>query len=228
MLTLNSLSPAEGSRKKRTRVGRGIACGKGKTCGRGHKGQKSRSGVGGLSKGFEGGQMPLQRRLPKFGFNSRISQFSTSIRLSELNKIKGKEVTIDKLKEAGIIVKHISRVKVFASGDVTKAFNLTGIRVSNGAKKAIIKQGGSVADIVEKPKEKFTKKTTAKKSPASKEAKADKAGKEAKASKVSKAPAKKAAPKKAAVAKKTPAKKTTTKKAPVKKAPANKTSKTKK
>lgn len=141
---LNSLS--QESRSKSMRVGRGIGSGKGKTSGRGHKGQKSRSGGGGIRKGFEGGQMPLQRRLPKFGFSSRISRFSASVRLSELNKVKGDIISVETLKDAGIINKHIRQVKVYASGALDKAVNLTGISVSVGAVKAINEKGGSIKD----------------------------------------------------------------------------------
>ncbi len=145
---LNSLSP--GPRSKPIRVGRGIGSGKGKTSGRGHKGQKSRSGGGGIRKGFEGGQMPLQRRLPKFGFSSRIGRFSASVRLSELNKVDGNSVSITTLKDAGIINKHIIQVKVFLSGSLDKKVNLEGISVSAGAAKAISDKGGSVKAVVPK------------------------------------------------------------------------------
>lgn len=163
MTFLNNISPPPGSTKKPTRVGRGIGSGKGKTCGRGHKGQKSRAGVGGISKGFEGGQMPLQRRLPKFGFNSRISQFSASIGLNDLNKVDGDVISIDKLKEHGIINKHIRQVKVYASGEVTKALKLEGLSVSKGVGKLISAKGGSVAKIEEQPKQKLVAKTSVQK-----------------------------------------------------------------
>ncbi len=153
---LNSLSP--GSRSKSMRVGRGIGSGKGKTSGRGHKGQKSRGGGGGIRKGFEGGQMPLQRRLPKFGFSSRISNFSASVRLSELNNLKGDIISIETLKDAGIINKHIRQVKVFLSGSLDKAVKLEGLTVSAGAAKAINDKGGSIKDIPSKAPSKAAKK----------------------------------------------------------------------
>ena len=142
-LKLNSLSPAVGSKRNRRRVGRGIGCGYGKTCGRGHKGQKARTG-GSVNVGFEGGQMPLQQRLPKYGFTSRKSLVHSEIRLSELNCIDGDVVDIVSLKKAGLIRKNIKTAKVVLSGEVTKKVTLKGIRASAGAKAAIEKVGGSV------------------------------------------------------------------------------------
>ena len=114
-MQLNTLSPAEGEKKSRKRVGRGIGSGFGKTCGRGHKGQKSRSG--GFSKvGFEGGQMPLQRRLPKVGFSSRVSIITSQVTLSEIDKLEETEITVDVLKTHNLITKNIKRVKVMLSG----------------------------------------------------------------------------------------------------------------
>ena len=155
MVSLNNLTPAPGSTKKPTRVGRGIGSGKGKTCGRGHKGQKSRSGVGGLAKGFEGGQMPLQRRLPKFGFSSRIQGFSASVRVGELNNIGAKVITLEELKKNGIVNKHIRQVKVFASGEVTKALRVEGLKISKGAKELITQKGGSFVEPDQKPNKKI-------------------------------------------------------------------------
>jgi large subunit ribosomal protein L15 len=143
-MKLNTLKPAIGHKKVAKRVGRGIGSGLGKTCGRGHKGQKSRSG-GSVKPGFEGGQMPLQKRLPKFGFTSRASLVKDTLRTSELNTFKDLDViSIDTLKEAGYISKHVKNVKVFLSGEVTEKLNLSGIPVSKGASEAILNAGGSV------------------------------------------------------------------------------------
>jgi len=142
-MRLNSLQPAAGSKSDRKRVGRGIGSGLGKTCGRGHKGQKARSG--GFHKvGFEGGQMPLQRRLPKIGFISRVSLTSAEIRLSELAKVEGDVIDLDSLKSAGLVAKNMKRAKIFASGKVERAFNIKGVGVTKGAKAAIEAAGGSV------------------------------------------------------------------------------------
>jgi large subunit ribosomal protein L15 len=142
-MRLNTLQPAAGSKTDRKRVGRGIGSGLGKTCGRGHKGQKSRSG--GFHKvGFEGGQMPLQRRLPKVGFTSRVSMVAAQVRLGELAKVEGDEINIESLKKAGLVSKSTKQVKVFASGEIDRAVKLSGIRVSKGAKAAIEAAGGSV------------------------------------------------------------------------------------
>lgn len=142
-MRLNELSPAEGSRHTRKRVGRGIGSGWGKTCGTGHKGLKSRSG-GSVRPGFEGGQMPLQRRLPKFGFTSRKSLVTSEVRLSELNAIDG-DVTLQTLQDANIIRKNITDAKIMLSGEITKAINVKGLRVTKGAKAAIEAAGGSVS-----------------------------------------------------------------------------------
>ncbi len=142
---LNTLKPAAGSRKSRKRVGRGIGSGSGKTCGRGHKGQKSRSG--GFHKvGFEGGQMPLQRRVPKVGFRSRVGMVTDEIRLHELNNIDAKVIDLAALKAANLINKRIQRVKVMASGKLEKAVTLKGIRVTKGAREAIEAAGGKVEE----------------------------------------------------------------------------------
>ena len=142
---LNTLSPAPGRTKEGKRCGRGIGSGIGKTGGRGHKGQKARSG-GSVRPGFEGGQMPLQKRLPKYGFTSRLAAVTAEIRLSELDKVEGGVVTIDSLREAGIINNSITRAKVFASGEVTKAVTLKGVGATKGALAAIQAAGGKVED----------------------------------------------------------------------------------
>ena len=144
-MRLNTLSPAPGRVKEAKRVGRGIGSGLGKTGGRGHKGQTSRSG-GGIRPGFEGGQMPLQKRLPKYGFTSRLAAVTAEIRLSELNKVEGEVVDIAALRCAGIINNSIERAKVFASGEVTKAVTLKGIGATKGARAAIEAAGGKVED----------------------------------------------------------------------------------
>lgn len=141
---LNSLKPAAGSRKTAKRVGRGIGSGSGKTCGRGHKGQKSRSG-GSIMVGFEGGQMPLQKRLPKIGFSSRVSVVTDEIRLHELNRFDD-VVDLEVLKKANLITKNIQRVKVFASGEISRAVTLKGISVTKGARAAIEAAGGKIEE----------------------------------------------------------------------------------
>jgi large subunit ribosomal protein L15 len=144
-MRLNELKPAPGSKTQPKRVGRGIGSGLGKTGGRGHKGQKSRSG--GFHKlGFEGGQMPLQRRLPKVGFRSRRALERDEIRLSELESLEGGEVSMDTLREAGLIGRNIKRVKIVKSGKVSRAFNVTGIAVTAGAKADIEAAGGSISE----------------------------------------------------------------------------------
>ncbi len=143
-MRLNELSPAEGSKKARKRVGRGIGSTLGKTAGRGHKGLKSRSG-GKVAVGFEGGQMPLKQRLPKFGFKSRKSLSSAEVRLSELNKVDGESVDLLSLKAAGVINNSIEYVKVMLSGEIKKAVTVAAtVRVSKGAKAAIEAAGGKV------------------------------------------------------------------------------------
>lgn len=142
-MRMNTLSPADGSKKNRRRVGRGIGSGFGKTCGRGHKGQKSRSG-GSVKPGFEGGQMPIQRRLPKFGFSSRVSRITESVRLSELPLVEGDVIDIDSLQKANVIKKSTKRVKIFLSGAVDKPFTIKGLRVTKGAATAIEAAGGKI------------------------------------------------------------------------------------
>ena len=142
-LGLNTLAPAPGHKTDRRRVGRGIGSGLGKTCGRGHKGQTSRAG-GKVRPGFEGGQMPLQKRLPKFGFKSRVSQITAQIRTGELDSVGGEVINIDSLRSAGIFGGVIKRAKIFLSGEVTKPYIIQGVALTAGAKQAIEKAGGRV------------------------------------------------------------------------------------
>ncbi len=144
-MRLNDLKPDEGSRPSAKRVGRGIGSGLGKTCGRGHKGQKSRKG--GFHKvGFEGGQMPLQRRLPKVGFRSRQSLVSAEVRLTELNRVEGDTVDLDSLMKAGVVRHDIKKAKIIASGQVSRALTIRGVGVTKGARAAIESAGGKVED----------------------------------------------------------------------------------
>ncbi len=144
-MQLNTLSPAPGHTHSKKRVGRGIGSGLGKTGGRGHKGLKSRSG-GTVKPGFEGGQMPLQKRLPKYGFTSRISRVSAEIRLGELNKVDADVIDIAALQAADIISANIKRAKVFLSGELTKAVTVKGLAVTKGAKAAIEAAGGKIEE----------------------------------------------------------------------------------
>ena len=145
VMRLNSLSPASGSRKDGKRVGRGIGSGLGKTAGRGHKGQKSRSG-GKVSPGFEGGQMPLQKRLPKYGFTSRVSRTTAQVRLGELNAVSGEVIDLAALKEADVIKENITRARIFLSGELARAVTVKGVAVTRGAREAIEKAGGKVEE----------------------------------------------------------------------------------
>ena len=142
-MRLNTLSPAAGANHAPKRVGRGIGSGLGKTCGRGHKGQKSRSG-GSVKPGFEGGQMPLQRRLPKFGFTSRKAAFVAEVRLNELAKVDADVIDLAALKAADIVNESMKDAKVILSGDITKAVTVKGMRVTKGAQAAIEAAGGKV------------------------------------------------------------------------------------
>ena len=144
-MKLNTLRPADGRVTRRKRVGRGIGSGLGKTGGRGHKGQTSRSG-GSIRPGFEGGQMPLQKRLPKYGFTSRIASVTSQVTLSELDSIDEKVINIEVLKKNGIIRNLTAKVKVFSSGQITRPIVLEGIAVSNGAREAIVSAGGTIKD----------------------------------------------------------------------------------
>ncbi|VAW74123.1 LSU ribosomal protein L15p (L27Ae) [hydrothermal vent metagenome] len=144
-MRLNTLKPADGSRPDAKRVGRGIGSGLGKTAGRGHKGQKSRSG--GFTKvGFEGGQMPLQRRLPKVGFTSRKSLVTEEVRLHELGAVEDGAVDLVSLKAAGILKQSTLYAKIIASGEITTAVTVKGLRVTKGARAAIEAAGGKVED----------------------------------------------------------------------------------
>jgi large subunit ribosomal protein L15 len=144
-MRLNTIKPAEGSQKSRKRVGRGIGSGLGKTCGRGHKGQKSRSG--GFHKiGFEGGQMPLQRRLPKVGFSSRKARITAEVTLSEIARVDADVIDMKALHDADILPRSMKRAKVILSGEISVARTLKGIRASKGAREAIEKAGGSVEE----------------------------------------------------------------------------------
>ncbi len=144
-MQLNTLSAAKGSKTNRKRVGRGIGSGLGKTAGRGHKGQKSRTG-GRVRAGFEGGQQPIQLRLPKFGFNSAMARVTAEIRLSELDKVGADVVDLQALKDANVISNGMMRARVMLSGSVTKAVTLKGIGVTKGARAAIEAAGGQIQD----------------------------------------------------------------------------------
>ena len=143
-MELNSIKPADGSKHYKRRVGRGIGSGIGKTAGRGHKGQKSRAG--GFHKvGFEGGQMPLQRRLPKRGFKSHLLKFNAEVTLTDLERLGADEVDLLSLKQAGLVGEMIRVVKVIKTGELTRKMTLKGVVATAGAKAAIEALGGSVA-----------------------------------------------------------------------------------
>ena len=144
-MRLNTLKPQAGSKTAAKRVGRGIGCGSGKTCGRGHKGQKSRKG-GYHKVGFEGGQMPLQRRLPKIGFSSRLSAVTAEIRLQEIAKVDAEVVDLDALLAANLISKNIRRAKIIDSGKIEKAVSVKGLGLTKGARAAIEAAGGKVLE----------------------------------------------------------------------------------
>ena len=144
-MNLNTLSPAAGSKTAGKRLGRGIGSGLGKTGGRGHKGQKSRSG-GKVRVGFEGGQMPMQRRLPKFGFTSRKSLATKEVNLFEIAKVEGDVVDLNALQAAGLVKKNIQFVKVVKSGEVSRAVTVKGLKVTKGAREAIEAAGGKVEE----------------------------------------------------------------------------------
>ena len=145
LMRLNNIKPADGHKHRAKRVGRGIGSGLGKPCGRGHKGQKSRSG-GTVRPGFEGGQMPLQKRLPKYGFTSRIGRVSDQIRVGELANIESDVIDLAAIKAAGLVNSNILQVKVFLQGEINKAVTVKGLRVSAGARAAIEVAGGKVED----------------------------------------------------------------------------------
>jgi large subunit ribosomal protein L15 len=144
-MRLNTIKPAAGSKPERKRVGRGIGSGLGKTCGRGHKGQKSRSG-GKVQIGFEGGQMPLQRRLPKVGFRSKLARTTAEVRLNEIAKVDGDVVDMEALYAADILPRTMTRAKVMLSGEINRAVTVKGIRCTKGARAAIEAAGGKVED----------------------------------------------------------------------------------
>ena len=145
-MDLSNLKPAEGSINKNSkRVGRGQGSGKGGTSTRGHNGAKSRSGYS-KKLGFEGGQMPLQRRLPKVGFTSRVSSITSQVTLSQLDKLSEKDITIDVLKKHNLVTKNISRVKVMLSGEINRPINLVGIKPTKGAKAAIEAAKGTISE----------------------------------------------------------------------------------
>src|SRR5690625_1984934 len=144
-LQLNNLQPAQGAKHARRRVGRGMGSGLGKTSGRGHKGLKARSG-GSVKPGFEGGQMPLHRRLPKRGFNSRGRHLRAEIRLSDLQALNSEDIDLQVLKQAGLVGQLVRHVKVIQSGEITRKVSLKGISVTAGARAAIEAAGVSVID----------------------------------------------------------------------------------
>ena len=147
-MQLNDLHPAAGSKKAKRRVGRGQSSGFGKTAARGQKGQKARSG-GSVRPGFEGGQLPLQMRIPKFGFRSRIGLVTAEVRLSELNKVEGDVVNLESLKAANVVRKDMKRARIMLSGEVGKALKVEDapVAVTKGARAAIEKAGGQVVDV---------------------------------------------------------------------------------
>ena len=154
-MRLNELKDNPGSRRSRTRVGRGIGSGKGKTAGRGHKGQKSRSG-GKVARGFEGGQMPLQQRIPKFGFSSRVNRATKEVNLKNIATMT--DVTLESLKENRIVSKSTKKVKIFGIHELAQPMKVSGVHVTKGAKESIEKAGGTIAEVSVRPiKEKFVK-----------------------------------------------------------------------
>jgi large subunit ribosomal protein L15 len=150
-MRLNDLKPHPNSRKVRLRVGRGASAGQGKTCGRGVKGQRARKG-GYHKVGFEGGQMPIQRRMPKVGFRSKIQALHAEVRLDELAKVEGNVIDLDALKKANVIPTFADQAKVVLSGEIKKAVTLKGIGATKGAREAIEKAGGTVEPLPEAPK----------------------------------------------------------------------------
>ena len=144
-MQLNELSPGPGSRKHKRRLGRGAGSGLGKTSGKGHKGQKARAG-GSVRPGFEGGQLPLQMRVPKFGFRSRIGMSTAEVRLGELAKVDGDQVDLDALKKANVLKRSVKRARLVLSGSIDRAVTVKGIKVTKGARAAIEAAGGRVED----------------------------------------------------------------------------------
>ena len=141
---LNTLKPAKGSRKVRVRVGRGIGSGLGKTAGRGHKGQYARTGKGKVKAGFEGGQMPMQRRLPKVGFRSKMARDTSEVLLYQLDSVKGDTIDFAALQAAGLVASRAVKAKIVKKGEIKRAVKLKGVGVTAGAKAAIEAAGGSV------------------------------------------------------------------------------------
>jgi large subunit ribosomal protein L15 len=144
-MKLNSIKPAKGAKTSRVRVGRGIGSGMGKTAGRGHKGQRARKGGRGKI-GFEGGQMPIQRRLPKRGFNSAMAKFSAEVRLSDLEKLKDTAIDLGVLKNAGVVPANTKQAKLIKSGKLSRKLSISGIGVTKGAREAVVAAGGSIAE----------------------------------------------------------------------------------
>ncbi|HXI67751.1 MAG TPA: 50S ribosomal protein L15 [Steroidobacteraceae bacterium] len=144
-MRLNTLRPAPGSRRPRLRVGRGASAGQGKTCGRGTKGQRARKG-GYHKVGFEGGQMPLQRRMPKVGFRSALKRSRAEVRLHELAKVEASVVDLEALRQAGVVPEGTERVKVVLAGEIKKAVTLKGVAATRGARAAIEAAGGKIED----------------------------------------------------------------------------------
>ena len=145
-MKLNTLSPAEGARTERKRVGRGIGSGLGKTAGRGHKGSYARTGKGKIKAGFEGGQMPLRKRMPKVGFRSKLKDDTAEVLLYQLENLEAGEIDITKLREAGLVPAKAKQVKIVKKGELTKKFALKGVMFTPGAKAAIEAAGGSISE----------------------------------------------------------------------------------
>ncbi len=143
-MRLNDISPAEGARKERTRVGRGIGSGLGKTAGRGHKGQYARSGKGKVKAGFEGGQMPLQRRLPKVGFRSKKQHECAQVFVYQLDRVEGAVIDFAALQAAGLVDSRAERAKIVKKGELSRALTIKGVAVTAGARELILAAGGSV------------------------------------------------------------------------------------
>jgi len=145
-MRLNTLKPADGARKDRVRVGRGIGSGLGKTCGRGHKGSFARSGKGKIKAGFEGGQMPMRKRMPKVGFRSKLKDDTAEVLLYQLENLEAGNIDITVLREAGLVPAKAKQVKIVKKGELTKKFTLTGLLFTPGAKAAIEAAGGSISE----------------------------------------------------------------------------------
>jgi large subunit ribosomal protein L15 len=145
-MRLNDIKPAEGARKDRVRVGRGIGSGLGKTAGRGHKGQYARNGKGKVKPGFEGGQMPLQRRLPKVGFRSKKHHECAQVFVYQLEKLEGNIVDFAALQAAGLVDRHAERAKIVKKGEIKRALTIKGVALTAGAKELILAAGGSIAE----------------------------------------------------------------------------------